>query len=244
MPGDLRSSLLALGAALATDLGPRPVRRRPRPSWPCCTPRRRPCHRSALRATVVAAAAAGLSAAAAWSLTVAPVPGGRAHRAGHRDDPGRLARRGPDPRRRRARVDQPGAADPDRRRRSPRRAGRIDPMTSEHEPGRDDWSPWGRPEHDEASGDPRRPPRSRRPRCRRLRGDADPTRSGQPGRRPGAGAPYGQDPYAAAHDRTRCPDPYAADRRSVRRRDATTRTPPRSRSHDVAPLPPTRRTPR
>ena len=33
-----------------------------------------PCHRSALRATVVAAAAAGVSAAAAWSLTVAPVP--------------------------------------------------------------------------------------------------------------------------------------------------------------------------
>jgi len=76
MPGDLRSSLLALGAALATDLGPRPL-----PSGheqlALLHPSAPPCHRSALRATVVAAAAAGLSAAAAWSLTVAPPVGAR-----------------------------------------------------------------------------------------------------------------------------------------------------------------------
>ncbi|MFL6152973.1 MAG: anti-sigma factor family protein [Ornithinibacter sp.] len=76
MPGDLRSSLLALGAALATDLGPRPA-----PSGheqlALLHPSAPPCHRSALRATVVAAAAAGLSAAAAWSLTVAPPVGAR-----------------------------------------------------------------------------------------------------------------------------------------------------------------------
>ena len=75
VPGDLRSSLLALGAALATDLGPRPV-----PSGhdrlALLHPSAPPCHRSALRATVLAAAAAGLSAAAAWSLTVAPAPVG------------------------------------------------------------------------------------------------------------------------------------------------------------------------
>lgn len=76
MPGDLRSSLLALGAALATDLGPRPA-----PTGhvqlALLHPSAPPCHRSALRATVVAAAAAGLSAAAAWSLTVAPPVGAR-----------------------------------------------------------------------------------------------------------------------------------------------------------------------
>jgi anti-sigma factor RsiW len=76
MPGDQRSSQLALGAALATDLGPRPV-----PSGhqqlALLHPSAPPCHRSALRATVVAAAAAGLSAAAAWSLTVAPPVGAR-----------------------------------------------------------------------------------------------------------------------------------------------------------------------
>ena len=76
MPGDLRSTLLALGSSLATD-APRPVslsvQHRPlalqAPSAPAC-------HRSPLRATVVAAAAAGVSAAAAWSLTVIgpPVP--------------------------------------------------------------------------------------------------------------------------------------------------------------------------
>lgn len=76
MPGDLRSALLALGSSLATA-PPRPAagsaQHRPlallAPSAPAC-------HRSPLRATVVAAAAAGVSAAAAWSLTVigAPVP--------------------------------------------------------------------------------------------------------------------------------------------------------------------------
>jgi anti-sigma factor RsiW len=75
MPGDLRSSLLALGNALAADLGPRPL---PTGHDPLrlLAPSAPPCHRSALRATVVAAAAAGLSAAAAWSLTIAPVPVG------------------------------------------------------------------------------------------------------------------------------------------------------------------------
>jgi hypothetical protein len=76
MPGDLRSTLLALGSSLATE-APRPAslsaHHRPlallAPSAPAC-------HRSPLRATVVAAAAAGVSAAAAWSLTVigTPVP--------------------------------------------------------------------------------------------------------------------------------------------------------------------------
>lgn len=70
MPGDLRSSLLALGRTLATEAvptapvgAPDPLRLL-RPDAPAC-------HRSPLRATVVAAAAAGVSAAAAWSLTVA-----------------------------------------------------------------------------------------------------------------------------------------------------------------------------
>jgi anti-sigma factor RsiW len=76
MPGDLRSSLLALGAALATDLGPRPLPRG-HEQLALLHPSAPPCHRSALRATVVAAAAAGLSAAAAWSLTVAPPVGAR-----------------------------------------------------------------------------------------------------------------------------------------------------------------------
>jgi len=76
MPGDLRSSLLALGAALATDLGPRPVPGG-HEQLALLHPSAPPCHRSALRATVVAAAAAGLSAAAAWSLTVAPPVGAR-----------------------------------------------------------------------------------------------------------------------------------------------------------------------
>jgi hypothetical protein len=77
MPGDLRSTLLALGSSLATEAPRRPVpvsaHHRPlallAPSAPAC-------HRSPLRATVVAAAAAGVSAAAAWSLTVigAPLP--------------------------------------------------------------------------------------------------------------------------------------------------------------------------
>ena len=76
MPGDLRSSLLALGAALATDLGPRPLPGGHQ-QLALLHPSAPPCHRSALRATVVAAAAAGLSAAAAWSLTVAPPVGAR-----------------------------------------------------------------------------------------------------------------------------------------------------------------------
>ena len=75
MPGDLRSALLALGSSLATE-PPRPAsgsaQHRPlallAPSAPAC-------HRSPLRATVVAAAAAGVSAAAAWTLGVAPGPG-------------------------------------------------------------------------------------------------------------------------------------------------------------------------
>jgi len=75
MPGDLRSTLLALGSSLAADLGPRPVASGPDPLR-LLSPTAPPCHRSALRATVVAAAAAGLSAAAAWSLTVAPAPVG------------------------------------------------------------------------------------------------------------------------------------------------------------------------
>jgi len=75
MPGDLRSTLLALGTALASDVGPRPVpTARDQPAL--LAPSAPPCHRSALRATVVAAAAAGVSAAAAWSLTVAPIPVG------------------------------------------------------------------------------------------------------------------------------------------------------------------------
>ena len=73
MPGDLRSSLLALGRALAAET-PQPV---PVPArheaLTLLAPSAPPCHRSPLRATVLAAAAAGVSAAAAWSLTVVPV---------------------------------------------------------------------------------------------------------------------------------------------------------------------------
>ena len=69
MPGDLRVSLLALGR----DLGPAPVPVNPQP-LALLTPSAPPCHRSPLRATVVAAAAAGVSAAAAWSLTVLGAP--------------------------------------------------------------------------------------------------------------------------------------------------------------------------
>ncbi|MGL5909458.1 MAG: hypothetical protein ACRCZP_05620 [Phycicoccus sp.] len=70
MPGELQASLLALGRTLAAEAPARgavPVRDALRllpPSAP-------PCHRSPLRATMVAAAAAGLSAAAAWSLSTA-----------------------------------------------------------------------------------------------------------------------------------------------------------------------------
>ena len=76
MPGDLRSSLLALGSALAAE-SPRPVPVAPRREpLALLAPDAPACHRSPLRATVVAAAAASVSAAAAWSLTVtgAPVP--------------------------------------------------------------------------------------------------------------------------------------------------------------------------
>lgn len=75
MPGDLRSSLLALGTALSAEVGPRPVPAAPDPLR-LLAPTAPPCHRSALRATVIAAAAAGVSAAAAWSLTVVPAPSG------------------------------------------------------------------------------------------------------------------------------------------------------------------------
>ncbi|QKE83959.1 hypothetical protein [Arthrobacter sp. NEB 688] len=72
MPGDLRVTLLALGRDLQPPAppvlaGPDPLR--------LLAPTAPPCHRSALRATVVAAAAAGVSAAAAWSLTVIGAPG-------------------------------------------------------------------------------------------------------------------------------------------------------------------------
>jgi len=75
VPGGLHSTLLALGSALAADLGPRPAVPGHDPLR-LLAPTAPPCHRSALRATVVAAAAAGLSAAAAWSLSVAPAPVG------------------------------------------------------------------------------------------------------------------------------------------------------------------------
>ncbi|GGL31263.1 hypothetical protein H9L10_09560 [Phycicoccus endophyticus] len=70
MPGDLRVTLLALGRQVE------PVASTPREPLTLLAPGAPPCHRSALRATVVAAAAAGVSAAAAWSLTVigTPVP--------------------------------------------------------------------------------------------------------------------------------------------------------------------------
>jgi hypothetical protein len=74
MPGDLRSTLLALGSTMAAELAPRaPVVAQQDPLR-LLAPSAPPCHRSPLRATVVAAAAAGVSAAAAWSLTVVPGP--------------------------------------------------------------------------------------------------------------------------------------------------------------------------
>jgi anti-sigma factor RsiW len=70
MPGDLRASLLAMSRDLSPTpmpvVGPEPLT--------LLAPGAPPCHRSPLRATVVAAAAAGVSAAAAWSLTVGLVP--------------------------------------------------------------------------------------------------------------------------------------------------------------------------
>lgn len=73
MPGDLRTTLMAMGRDL--DPAPRPVQGRD--PLPLLAPGHPPCHRSPLRATVVAAAAAGVSAAAAWSLTVIGVPAAR-----------------------------------------------------------------------------------------------------------------------------------------------------------------------
>ena len=76
MPGDLRSSLLALGRSLAAEApAPQPVAAQHQP-LALLAPTAPACHRSPLRATVVAAAAASVSAAAAWSLTVigTPVP--------------------------------------------------------------------------------------------------------------------------------------------------------------------------
>jgi hypothetical protein len=71
MPGDLREALIAMGRGLGAPsvpggAGPEPLA--------LLTPTAPPCHRSPLRATVVAAAAAGVSAAAAWSLTVIGAP--------------------------------------------------------------------------------------------------------------------------------------------------------------------------
>jgi hypothetical protein len=74
MPGDLRSTLLALGSTMAAELAPRAATPAPQDPLRLLAPSAPPCHRSPLRATVVAAAAAGVSAAAAWSLTVVPAP--------------------------------------------------------------------------------------------------------------------------------------------------------------------------
>lgn len=74
MPGDLRSTLLALGTTMAAELAPRPAPVAHQDPLRLLAPTAPPCHRSPLRATVVAAAAAGVSAAAAWSLTVVPAP--------------------------------------------------------------------------------------------------------------------------------------------------------------------------
>ncbi|WP_299440741.1 anti-sigma factor [uncultured Phycicoccus sp.] len=71
MPGDLRTTLIAMGR----DLDPGPVGFRE--PLALLSPGDRPCHRSPLRATVVAAAAVGVSAAAAWSLTVIGAPATR-----------------------------------------------------------------------------------------------------------------------------------------------------------------------
>lgn len=74
MPGDLRSTLLALGTTMAAELAPRAEPVAHQDPLRLLAPSAPPCHRSPLRATVVAAAAAGVSAAAAWSLTVVPAP--------------------------------------------------------------------------------------------------------------------------------------------------------------------------
>lgn len=70
MPGDLRASLLAM----SRELSPAPLPGAAPEPLALLAPGAPPCHRSPLRATVVAAAAAGVSAAAAWSLTVGLVP--------------------------------------------------------------------------------------------------------------------------------------------------------------------------
>lgn len=73
MPGDLRLSLLALGTSMTegAPARPAPSHHAPLALLPPSAP---PCHRSPLRATVVAVAAAGVSATAAWSLTVLGAP--------------------------------------------------------------------------------------------------------------------------------------------------------------------------
>lgn len=74
MPGDLHASLLAMGRGLATDPPAPPAAPAGAGPLPVLAPGAPPCHRSPLRATVVAAAAAGVSAAAAWSLGVVGAP--------------------------------------------------------------------------------------------------------------------------------------------------------------------------
>lgn len=75
MPGDLRSTLLALGRSMAAEAPARPVPVAGPQPLALLAPSAPACHRSPLRATVVAAAAVGVSAAAAWSLTVLGAPG-------------------------------------------------------------------------------------------------------------------------------------------------------------------------
>ncbi|WP_392542935.1 hypothetical protein [Oryzobacter telluris] len=75
MPGDLRTTLLALGSAMAAEAPARAVPVAGPQPLALLAPSAPACHRSPLRATVVAAAAAGVSAAAAWSLTVMGAPG-------------------------------------------------------------------------------------------------------------------------------------------------------------------------
>ena len=86
-------------------------------------------------------------------------------------------------------------------------------MTSEHEPGRDDWSPWGRPEHDEASGEPAQTTEIPQPEVTQV--PQVPQTPDPVWARPvGAQAPlsYGQEPYAAQSDpyADAAYDPYAS----------------------------------
>jgi hypothetical protein len=74
MPGDLRASLIDLGRTLLVEPAPAAERRCSSTRPALLPPGAPPCHRSPLRATMIAAAAAGVSAAAAWSLTVAGAP--------------------------------------------------------------------------------------------------------------------------------------------------------------------------